>query len=176
MVAGTILSAAIGSAVVCGIWTAVCVLAASPLIVCWVGFAGCTSYYTAGGGPKGFLRSMASNCAGILIGCTIIAMVNAADGSSLVNILSTGFFSGVIVWLVHFDVLKFSTCTFIGGFSAFATGGDWKMLLICLFLGNIVGITSDYLGRLLYRTFFEKKNTAAGKSDWILLKLPENEE
>ena len=37
----------------------------------------------------------------------------------------------------------------MGGFSAFASGGDWKMLCICLVLGNILGVCCDYSGRFL---------------------------
>ena len=43
--------------------------------------------------------------------------------------------------------------TFMGGFSAFASGGDWKMLCICLVLGNILGVCCDYSGRFLAAKF-----------------------
>ena len=35
----------------------------------------------------------------------------------------------------------------------FASGGDWKMLCICLFLGNILGVCCDYSGRFLAAKF-----------------------
>ena len=74
MGAGFIFSTAFGTAVVCGLWTGVCAGAASPMLVTWVGFVGCTSYFTAGCGRNGFIRSLCSNYMGILIGCTIIAL------------------------------------------------------------------------------------------------------
>ena len=35
----------------------------------------------------------------------------------------------------------------------FASGGDWKMLCICLVLGNILGVCCDYSGRFLAAKF-----------------------
>lgn len=42
MGAGYIFSIAVGSAIVAGTWTGISTAFAGPLIVSWVGFAGCT--------------------------------------------------------------------------------------------------------------------------------------
>ena len=151
MGAGFIFSTAFGTAVVCGLWTGVCAGAASPMLVTWVGFVGCTSYFTAGCGRNGFIRSLCSNYMGILIGCTIIALGNVVSSGVLFSALCTGFFSGVICYLSHCDLTKVAACTFMGGFSAFATGGNWQMLMLCLLLGNFVG-----LGRLPGTLFLQQ--------------------
>ena len=170
MGAGFIFSTAFGTAVVCGLWTGVCAGAASPMLVTWVGFVGCTAYFTAGCGRNGFIRSLCSNYMGILIGCTIIALGNVVSSGVLFSALCTGFFSGVICYLSHCDLTKVAACTFMGGFSAFATGGNWQMLMLCLLLGNFVGLGSDYLGRFFYSKVYRGKTD---KEDWVIFKLPE---
>lgn len=171
MDAGYIFSIAVGSAIVAGTWTGISTAYAGPLIVSWVGFAGCTSYFTAGGGKNGFIRSMVSNYAGVLIGCIVIMLGSLISDGPLFSGICTGFFTGVICYLAHCDLTKFVPCTFIGGFSTFASGGNWKMLLICLLFGNLVGVGSDYLGRFIYKSIFEKRNRGSNKKDWIIAKI-----
>ena len=45
--AGFVISNTISNIIVCGLWTYISAMFAGPLIATWVGFAGCTSYYTA---------------------------------------------------------------------------------------------------------------------------------
>ena len=97
--AGFIISNTISNIIVCGLWTYISAMFAGPLIATWVGFAGCTSYYAAGCGKNGFIRSLCSNMAGIFIGCTIIWLCVNVNGSLWFNGLITGIFSGVIVLL-----------------------------------------------------------------------------
>lgn len=168
--AGFIISNTISNIIVCGLWTYISAMFAGPLIATWVGFAGCTSYYSAGCGKNGFIRSLCSNIAGIFIGCTIIWLCVNVNGSLWFNGLITGIFTGVIIYLTHCDLTKFANCTFIGGFSAFASGGNWKMLIICFILGNIVGLISDYFGRFILAKFFKKTD----KKDWVIAKFLED--
>ncbi|MEF9916137.1 MAG: DUF1097 domain-containing protein [Lachnospiraceae bacterium] len=169
---GFIMANALGSGVVCGIWAGFSTFfAASPFIAGWLGFVGCTSYFTAGCGPKGFVRSMCSNYAGILIGVTIIMLGGKISNGYIFSALCTGFFTWVICFLAHCDLTKVVPCTFMGGFSAFATGGDWKLLCVSLFLGNLVGLGSDYLGRFIYKKFAKQKKE---KKDWIVAKFLED--
>lgn len=178
MKAGFILSVSIGSAIICGIWTWLGLLGATAYpeyFAVWAGFVGCTSYFVAGCGRNGFIRSLVSNYSGVLIGTTIVLLGNAYPGI-VPAAICTGFFSGVICFITHCDLTKFSTCTFMGGFSLFAAttyseaGGNpnWKMLLICLLLGNVVGLSCDLLGGFIYKTFFAGKSD---KDDWVILKL-----
>lgn len=163
-----IMANSLGTGIACGIWTGLAAYFGArypELIAIWVGFAGCTSYFVAGTGRNGFIRSLTSNYVGIAIGCTIIALGSVSDGI-LFSAIVTGFFSFVIAYITHFDITKFATCTFIGGFSAFATGGNWKMLLICFFLGNILGASCDVLGQWFVKMFVSKEKV--GK-DWVAL-------
>lgn len=150
---------AVGNGIACGIWTLISIVLGAKypqLIATWVGFVGCTSFFVAGAGKDGFIRSLASNYTGVLIGVTIIAL-GGFSANVYYNALVTGFFSFVIMYLIKFDLLKFGTCTFMGGFSAFATGGNWKLLLICLLLGQILGWSCDKLGGSLVKAFAKKE-------------------
>lgn len=142
-------AAAIGTGIGCTIWTAIGIYFGAlypELIATWVGFVGCTAYFIAGGGKSGFKHAFISNYVGVGIGCAIIYM-GSWSGNVFYNALVTGFFSFLIVYLARWDMLKFSTCTFMGGFSAFATGGNWRLLLLCLLLGHLLGAGCDLLGR-----------------------------
>lgn len=89
--------------------------------------------------------------------------------SQIFSAVVTGFFTILICYLVHIDLIRFASCTFMGGFSAFATGGNWKMLVICMVCGNIVGILSTILGNFLYK--HTNKNGIHRKKEWVILKF-----
>lgn len=95
---------------------------------------------------------MCSNYTGLLWGMLII-LSGGINNTIIFGAVVTGFFSWLIVFQSHIDVLSMVPNTFMGGFSAFASGGDWKMLLICLLLGNILGVSCDYSGRFLFKKF-----------------------
>ena len=118
----------------------------------WMGFVGCTSYFSAGCGKTGFIKSMCSNYVGLLWGMCIIMSGNINSGI-LFGAIVTGAFSWLICYQSKIDLLSLVPNTFMGGFSAFASGGDWKMLCICLVLGNILGVCCDYSGRFLAAKF-----------------------
>ncbi len=168
---GFIMAGSIGTGIICGLWAGFSGYFSTivpELIAGWVGFVGCTSYFVAGCGRNGFIRSYCSNCAGILIGCTILALCNSISSDWWFNLIVTGFFSWVIQYISHIDLTRVVPCTFMGGFSAFATGGNWKMLLLCMILGDLVGLGSDYLGRWIYKNCMKKKDT---KDEWTVVKI-----
>ena len=144
-----IMANAIGTGIFCCLWQGV----GSALgLATWIGFVGCTSYFSAGCGKSGFIKSMCSNYTGLLWGMLII-LSGGINNTIIFGAVVTGFFSWLIVFQSHIDVLSLVPNTFMGGFSAFASGGDWKMLLICLLLGNILGVSCDYSGRFLFKKF-----------------------
>ena len=95
---------------------------------------------------------MCSNYVGLLWGMCIIMSGNINSGI-LFGAIVTGAFSWLICYQSKIDLLSLVPNTFMGGFAAFASGGDWKMLCICLVLGNILGVCSDYSGRFLAAKF-----------------------
>ena len=144
-----IMANAIGTGIFCCLWQGV---GSARWLATWIGFVGCTSYFSAGCGKTGFIKSMCSNYTGLLWGMLII-LSGGINNTIIFGAVVTGFFSWLIVFQSHIDVLSLVPNTFMGGFSAFASGGDWKMLLICLLLGNILGVSCDYSGRFLFKKF-----------------------
>lgn len=98
------------------------------------------------------LNPCAVTYVGLLWGMCIIMSGNINSGI-LFGAIVTGAFSWLICYQSKIDLLSLVPNTFMGGFSAFASGGDWKMLCICLVLGNILGVCCDYSGRFLAAKF-----------------------
>ena len=144
-----IMANAIGTVIFCCLLQ---VVGAALWLATLIGFVVCTSYFSAGCGKTGFIKSMCSNYTGRLWGMLII-LSGGINNTIIFGAVVTGFFSWLIVFQSHIDVLSLVPNTFMGGFSAFASGGDWKMLLICLLLGNILGVSCDYSGRFLFKKF-----------------------
>lgn len=164
---GPIMSSALASGILSGLWALVGGLLSAKypeLFATWLGFVGLTSYFAAGTGKTNLVRSISSNLVGILIGCTII-FLSTGKGNT-VGAIITGIFSWLIVYLAHVDITRYAFCTFMGGYSAFATGGNWKMLVICIVLGNLIGHLCVVLGDFFYEKFGDKT-----KKDWVILKI-----
>lgn len=167
---GYIMASALSSGLISGIWTGIAnylSIFLPNLFSSWVGFVGITSYFVAGGKKEGFIRSLTSNLTGVLIGCIIIAISSLSE-SVVFGAAVTGVFTWLICYLAHIDLTKFSTCTFMGGYSAFATGGNWRLLVICLICGNIVGYLCTLFGDFLYSKFKKKNST---EEEWVILKF-----
>lgn len=168
---GYIMASALSSGLISGIWTGIAnylSIFLPELFSSWIGFVGITSYFVAGGTKNGFIRSLSSNIVGVLIGCTIIAISSLSE-SIVFGAAVTGAFTWLICYLARIDLTKFATCTFMGGYSAFATGGNWKLLIICLVCGNIVGRLCTLFGDFLYSKF--KKKDGSENEEAVLLKF-----
>ena len=58
-----VMANALGTGIFCGLWQGI----GSVLgLATWMGFVGCTSYFSAGCGKTGFIKSMCSNYVGLL--------------------------------------------------------------------------------------------------------------
>lgn len=148
-----VMANALGTGLFCGLWQW---LGSILGLTTWVGFVGCTSYFSAGCGKTGFIKSMCSNYVGVLWGMCIILSGNI-NSSIIFGAVVTGFFSWLIYYQSRINLLSCIPNTFMGGFSAFASGGDWKMLLICLLLGNILGVCCDYSGQFFVSKLAKNK-------------------
>ncbi|MCQ4987235.1 DUF1097 domain-containing protein, partial [Anaerostipes caccae] len=96
-----IMANAIGTGIFCSLWQGV----GSALgLATWIGFVGCTSYFSAGCGKTGFIKSMCSNYTGLLWGMLII-LSGGINNTIIFGAVVTGFFSWLIVFQSHIDVL-----------------------------------------------------------------------
>lgn len=120
-----VMANALGTGIFCGLWQGI----GSVLgLATWMGFVGCTSYFSAGCGKTGFIKSMCSNYVGLLWGMCIIMSGNINSGI-LFGAIVTGAFSWLICYQSKIDLLSLVPNTFMGGFSAFASGGGLENAL-----------------------------------------------
>lgn len=143
-----IVAISITTAICCGAWYAI---ACAVGLCAWGGFAGCTSYFASGKqGAQGVKTALLTNLAGIAI-----AMASIFLGTMFPAIDKVGIWSGIvsftIVMLMHTKLFNFTTGTFIGCFSTFAIGGNWKLLVVSIVLGELVGCACDLSGRWFYK-------------------------
>ena len=68
-----VMANALGTGIFCGLWQGI----GSVLgLATWMGFVGCTSYFSAGCGKTGFIKSMCSNYVGVcVLSCQEISTV-----------------------------------------------------------------------------------------------------
>ncbi len=144
MVAGSI-----SSAVFCGLWT---YIAGVTGLSIWAGFAGCTTYFACGKrGLAGIKKSVINNFAGVACGMAILVLGNIFPVLGHYGIWSA-LLTLVMCNIPKYELFNSSTGIFIGCFTSFASGGDWKMLCLCLVIGAFLGLICDYGGEWLHKT------------------------
>ena len=107
-----------------------------------IGFVAFCSFYAAGGGKSGFIRSLAVNYSGM-----VWAFFAALAAGWLASV--TVPFSAVVVWQGRFGLLSFIPGGFLGMTLFFASGMNWTVTLLGFLAGNCVGIISEYGGQKL---------------------------
>jgi hypothetical protein len=125
-------------------------------LLTWVGFVGCTSYYASGGKLSGLKKSVAANMTGVLWAMAIIITSKYIPLSSAGAIM-TGVFSFIMCAQAKFELLSFIPGTFCGSFSTFGADGNWKLVIISLLCGAILGYVSDMGGIWLYNLVKKEK-------------------
>ena len=104
-----VMANALGTGIFCGLWQGI----GSVLgLATWMGFVGCTSYFSAGCGKTGFIKSMCSNYVGLLWGMCIIMSGNINSGI-LFGAIVTGAFSWLICYQSKIDLLSLVPNTFM---------------------------------------------------------------
>ena len=140
----------------------------------WMSFAGCTSYFVAGGGKTGIIKSLGSNYTGMAwallvfwFGGTSLMQIGG-NTALMLGALATGFISWAMTYQSRINLLSFVPSTFIGCFSTFGSGGDWKMMSACILAGNLLGLSCDYTGKFLFKTFGkEAPAQEADEADYV---------
>lgn len=144
----------ISTAVLCGIWS---YLAGVIGLIGWAGFAGCTTYFASGKhGIIGLKKTILPNLAGVLCGMVIITLSNIFPvfGDLGIWCAIITFVMCIIAKVEWFD---FCPGTFMGCFSTFAAGGDWKILVLSLVTGAFLGLACDYGGVWLHKAVTKNK-------------------
>ncbi|MCY6484308.1 DUF1097 domain-containing protein [Clostridium aestuarii] len=141
------------TAILCGIWTG---LSPSLGLLGWAGFAGCTAFFAAGGKLKGFKTAIITNLSGVFWAMVIIQICNHMEFAH-VGAISTAVITFMMCIQAKIKLFEFIPGTFIGSFSTFASGGDWKAIIPALILGAILGYLCETSGAWLFNVI--NKNT-----------------
>jgi len=141
------------TAILCGIWIE---LSPSLGLLGWAGFAGCTAFFAAGGKFKGFKSAIITNLSGVFWAMIIIQMSNNLEFAHA-GAISTAVITFMMCIQAKIKLFEFIPGTFIGSFSTFASGGDWKAVIPALILGAILGYLCESSGTWLFNV--TNKNT-----------------
>lgn len=128
----------------CGIWYALSLFIRIPA---WIFFAGCTSYFIAGGGKTGAVKAFLGNMSGLLWAGSAIWFSTIIPGYPAA-IIATGLISGLMAYQAKYNLLNVTTTAFLGCTVTFASG-NYSNVAIGLFLGIVLGALCDGLSRLL---------------------------
>lgn len=146
----------LATAVCCGIWG---YLAEIFLLLTWGGFAGCTTYFVSGKQKKyeGVFTALATNLSGVAWALLAFWVVAQFPTVPFISPIMTGVVTlgmGLQGSVIKF--LNFTPGAFIGCFSTFAAGGDWKVIGLSLICGAVLAFVCDVSGGVLVSLFGKK--------------------
>ncbi|MCT4565528.1 MAG: DUF1097 domain-containing protein [Maledivibacter sp.] len=156
---GNLAALSLMTAILCGIWVE---LSSALGLLGWAGFAGCTAFFAAGGKIQGLKSSLPATLSGVFWAMVIIKMCNYMEFSHVAGI-STALITFIMCIQAKIKLFEFIPGTFIGSFSTFASGGDWKGVVITLILGAILGYACESSGTWFYNV--TNRNTNSQEKD-----------
>lgn len=145
-----LMALSISTGILCGIWTQFGDVIG---LIAWAGFAGTTTYFAVGKyGLEGFFTAIRQNLFGVACGMTIIVLCDIFPFSASLFVFG-GLISFVLCIAGKFKYLSYVPGSFVGCFSTFAAGGNWKVLIPSLIVGALLGLSCDVGGKLLHSMF-----------------------
>ncbi|MGP4056718.1 DUF1097 domain-containing protein [Mycobacterium sp. 4D054] len=141
----------------------------------WVVFLAWASFFFVGGGPAGWVRSVASNLVGVAIACGSLFAAHLLGGSLAVTAIAVGVGSALMVQASWVGLLSTTPAVVVGFASTVSTVAGTGQLVTatsishpglvaasaCV-LGATFGIVSEYLAAVMTRT---APTAAAGRPD-----------
>ncbi|MBW6410574.1 DUF1097 domain-containing protein [Clostridium weizhouense] len=141
------------TAILCGGW----IIGADLIgLIGWAGFAGCTTFFAAGGKKSGFKSAICTNMSGVFWAMLSIK-ISALLGFPLVGALMTVVITFFLCIQSKIKLLAFIPGAFVGSFSTFAANGDWTRLVPSLLLGAVLGFLCEWTGVWLYEKMGKKE-------------------
>ncbi|CAB3790948.1 DUF1097 domain-containing protein [Pararobbsia alpina] len=143
----------------------------------WVTFIAWASFFVVGGGPRGFVQSVASNLTGLIIASLSLLAIALSNQTPMVAAICVGVGSAAMVQASKLKLLKVLPAV-VWGFAstvgtsvatgkAITTAGIQNPALIAaaaLITGALFGIVSEFLGDVLSH----KPHTAPNSIDLAL--------
>jgi len=139
---GYLIALSLTTAVLCGLWIEISAFLG---LLAWAGFAGCTSFFAAGGKAKGFKSAVITNLSGVLWAVVTIHLSNLIGFTHAASI-STALITFIMCAQSKNKLFEFIPGTFIGSFTTFAAGGDWKAVIPALLCGAVLGYACESSG------------------------------
>jgi hypothetical protein len=155
------MSARIASTVVIGLLAGLSCLVTAYVVEVpiWVLFIAWASFFAAGGGTQGFVRSLTMNVAGIASAVASLAVIEALGGEPWAVALTVVFGAGILVAIGDLDLLSFTPAGFLGFASIVGTVSASGIsvtaaitfdhpavqVLVAMALGAVFGIVSEKL-------------------------------
>lgn len=128
----------------------------------WVTFIAWASFFACGGGTQGFIKSVASNWVGVLIGTVALLIIQFAPQSPVLAAISVGVCSGAMIVASAAPGLKYPPAIVFGFASFFSTvfgtgHGVFEIgphhptfvAMVSMLLGAFFGIVSEYFANAL---------------------------
>lgn len=117
-------------------------------LITWVTVISWASFYAAGGKTEGLVKATASNLSGVIWGIVIVFISKSLD---IPFALGIGLVIGAFMICVqaHWKVLSFIPGAFLGCASYFGTNGNWKVTIISLIVGSVLGYISEVIAVFL---------------------------
>ncbi|MGB3351789.1 MAG: DUF1097 domain-containing protein [Mycobacterium sp.] len=131
----------------------------------WVVFLAWASFFFVGGGPAGWLRSVASNLVGVAIACASLYVAHLLGGGLALTAVAVGVGSALMVQASWVGFLSTTPAVVVGFASTVSTVAGTGQLVTatsishpglvaacaCV-LGATFGILSEYLANVMTRT------------------------
>jgi len=154
-----LLALSITTGLLCGVWMEI---SSMFHLLAWAGFAGCTTFFAAGGKISGFKTAIFTNLSGVFWAVIIIQMTNYL-GIPHATAISTALITFIMCMQSKCSLFAFIPGTFVGSFSTFAANGDWVAVVIALLCGAVLGLACETSGTWLHK-ITNKELSTSGKN------------
>lgn len=161
---GYLLAIGVSAGIIAGIFSHLVFVAQVLNVLAWVSFVGEACFFAAGGKGQGLLKGLAANFAGVFWAAFIFFLVGVWKSPVSMGVAVC---IAVIMMCVQakFNYLSFIPGAFAGCACLFATAsqdfpsGNWKVVLIDLVLGAVMGYLAEQ-GATIMMKMFNKKSAA----------------
>lgn len=151
-----LIALSITTGILCGLWMEVSSVFG---LIAWAGFAGCTTFFAAGGTKDGIKKGLITNLSGVFW-AIMIMQINQLLPVPHIGAISTALITFIMCAQAKFSWFKFIPGTFVGSFSTFAAGGNWQGVAIALICGSLLGYACESSGIWLYKVAGAKDEKA----------------
>lgn len=135
------------TAVLSGFWVYISGLIG---LIGWIGFAGCTTYFAAGGSKNGLYTAIKTNLSGALW-AILAVLISESLTFGFIQIIVTVLVTFILCAQSKYKNLSYIPGAFIGCFSVFAIGDNFFIIILSLIAGVYLGYMCDICSKCLFK-------------------------